>query len=102
MAGKPIEITLSIARHGGFDAAIKCNVIGLPDSVSVSQSAPQGDSAQTVKLRLSTTGGAFSGAIRISAEAAGTSQLVRLVTAAMSGQNARTNDLWLTVVPASP
>jgi hypothetical protein len=102
LAGKPTEITLSIARRGGFDAAIAFNVTGLPDSVSVSQSAPQGDSAQTVKVTLSTTGGAFSGAIRIVAVAAGASKLTRTATAAIGGQNARTSDLWLTVVPASP
>ena len=103
-AGKPTEITLSIARRGGFDEAIAFSVAGLPDfaTAAAPQSTAQGDSAKTVKVTLSTAGGAFSGAIHVECHSAGASKMVRTAAAAIGGHNARTSNLWLTVVPASP
>ncbi len=96
--GKPLEITLSIARQNGFDEPIDFSVAGLPQNVTcpVVQSPPQGDAAKTVKLALNATDGAFSGPIRIAGEARGESKLVRPATAAIAGHAARI-DPWLTV-----
>jgi hypothetical protein len=101
-AGKPTEVTLSITRRGGFGEAIAFTAAGLPAFVAAAaaESAPVGDSSKTVKLALTSSGGSFSGPIRIVGRAA--SKLERSAMITVGGQGARIADLWLTVVPVSP
>jgi hypothetical protein len=100
VAEKPAtEITLSIDRQHGFAEPIEIKAIGLPDFVQAPPvvSTPADESAKSVKLKLSTTGGAYSGAFRIEAQATGASKLARTATAAIPNHTARLSDLWLTV-----
>lgn len=99
---KPAEITLSIDRQHGFAEEIAFSVIGLPESVTAApvKSEASGDSAKTVKLSLTSSRGAFSGPIRIQAQATGATKLERTATAAIPDHTARIADLWLTVAEA--
>jgi hypothetical protein len=103
LAGKPSDVTLSIARQGGFAEEITFGVTGLPEFVTAAPavSAAQGDSAKTVKLTLNAGEGKFSGPIRIVAQATGASQRRHVAGAAIPDNTARTNDLWLTVPGAA-
>ncbi|HEX3727031.1 MAG TPA: PPC domain-containing protein [Pirellulales bacterium] len=97
--GKPLEITLTITRENGFDEAIAFTVAGLGTMMSCApvQSTPQGDAAKPVKLILNATDGTFSGPIQILGESQGVSKLSRKASVAITGHNAKTTDLWLTV-----
>jgi hypothetical protein len=101
-ADKPAEITLSIDRQHGFNEEIGFAVGGLPDFVTAAPvaSAAEGDTAKTVKLALASTGGEFSGPIRIVATARGASKLERTATTAIPNHTARIADLWLTATGA--
>ncbi|GAF96827.1 unnamed protein product, partial [marine sediment metagenome] len=99
---KPVEITLSIGRQHGFGEEIAFSVNGLPEFVTAAPatSAAKGESAATVKLSLKSSGGSFSGPIRIQGQATGPSKLSRTATAAIPNHTARLADLWLTAIAA--
>lgn len=99
---KPTEITLAIDRRHGFAEVLDLEVTGLPDFVKAApaQSLAEGDTAKTVKLSLTSTGGEFSGPIRIQAKSA--SGTVRPAVAAIPAQTAQLADLWLTAAAAKP
>jgi hypothetical protein len=99
---KPAEITLAIDRQNGFGEEIGFAVSGLPEFVSAAAatSGATGEGAKTVKLALTSTGGEFSGPIRINATATGASKLARTATAATGVPPARIADLWLTATGA--
>ena len=101
-ADKPAEITLTVDRQHGFAEEIAFRVEGLPQFVSAAPviSAGSGDSAKTVKLTLTSTGGAFSGPIRIVGESTGPLKLSRTATAAVANHTHRCEHLWLTVLVA--
>jgi hypothetical protein len=100
VAGKPTEITVTIERRAGFSEEIALAVTGLPAFVTAApaKSAPEGDSAKTVKITLTADQGPFSGPIRIVGTATGASQLSSTATAAIPNYEARTSDVWLTVL----
>lgn len=102
VADKPAEITLSIDRRNGFGEEIGLTVTGLPESVTFAPavSAASGESAKTVKLSLASSGGPFSGPIRIQAESTGAGKLARTAEAAIPDHTARIADLWLSVTAA--
>lgn len=102
--GKPVEITLAVARQNGFDEEIAFSASGLPGFVTAEAavSAAQGDSAKSVKLKLTAAAGTFSGPIRIAAQAAGTSKRLHSASAALPVGGRRTADLWLSVVAEKP
>lgn len=101
--GKPTEITVSVARLQGFAEDIDLTISGLPEMVTAApaRSAGSGDSSKSVKLLLNATGGAFSGPVRITAQAAGASKLARVATWPVPGLNHALRDFWLTVVTPS-
>jgi hypothetical protein len=101
---KSAEITLTIDRRHGFAEEIEFAVSGLPTFVTATaaKSAPEGESAKSVKISLASTGGSFSGPIRIHGKATGASGLSRTATAAIPGQTTSLADLWLTVVAPKP
>ena len=103
-AGKPVEITLAVARQNGFEEEIGFSVSGLPAFVTAESAAStaQGDSAKSVKLKLNASAGAYSGPIRIAAQAAGTSKLLHSAAAQLPVGGRRTTDLWLSVVAEKP
>lgn len=102
--GKPVEITLAVARQSGFDEEIGFSVSGLPGFVIAESvpSAAQGDSAKSVKLKLNATAGAFSGPIRIAGQSIGTSKRLHSAGAPLPVVGKRTADLWLSVVAEKP
>ncbi len=99
-AGKSVEITVAVERRNGFADAIELSVTGLPEFVKAAPatSAPEGDSAKSVKLVLTADQGPFSGPIRIVGTSAGESPLVHNATAAIPNHEMRTPDVWLTVI----
>ena len=99
---KPGEITLSVERQNGFAEEIAFTVTGLPEFVTAAPatSAAEGDSAKAVKLSLASSGGPFSGPIRIQGQATGASKLSRTATTAIPNHTARAADLWLTATAA--
>jgi len=103
-SGKPTEITLTIARQAGFAEEIRFRITGLPDYVSVQApvSAAEGESSKTVKLVLNSTGGPFTGPLRIVAESTGPGKLQHGVAATLGTPPTRLEELWLTVLPAAP
>ncbi len=100
VAGKPAEIAVAVERRNGFAEPIALSVTGLPQFVTLAPatSSPEGDSAKSVKLVLTTDQGPFSGPIRIVGTAAGDSQQVRTSTTAIPNHESRISDLWLTVI----
>ena len=102
-AGKSTEVTLAVERRNGFAEEITFRPTGLPDGVTAEPvtSAGSGDSAKSVKLVLASSGGPFSGPIRIRGESSGEDKRAHEVEAAIPGHQARTRDLWLTVVGAA-
>ncbi len=100
-ADKPVEITMAIDRRHGFAEEIQITATGLPEFVAAEPavSAASGDSAKSVKLKLTSSGGAFSGPVRFEARATGESKLERTATAAIPNLTERTPDVWLTVAP---
>lgn len=101
-ADKPAEISLAIDRRHGFAAEIAFQVEGLPEFVSAASavSAGSGDTAKSVKLTLTSTGGSFSGPVRIVGQSQGALALTRAATAVIPNHTVRCQQLWLTVVPA--
>jgi hypothetical protein len=101
-ADKPAEIALSIDRQQGFSEEIAFRVEGLPEFVSAAPvlSPASGDAAKSVKLTLTSKGGAFSGPIRIVGRSSGALALSRAAAAVVPNQTARCEQLWLTVVAA--
>lgn len=101
--GKPTEITLSVARQQGFAEDIDLTIGGLPETVSAApaRSAGSGESSKSVKLVLNSTGAAYSGPVRITAQSAGASKLARPATWPVPGLNHSLRDFWLTVVAPS-
>ena len=102
--GKPLEITLAIARQHGFAEEIAFRVTGLPPGVTAASatSPPTGDAAKSVKLKLEASEAPFSGPIHIECLSTGATKRAHSATAAVSERRARTSDIWLTVVPARP
>lgn len=97
---KPAEVALGIDRQHGFAEEIEFVVTGLPEFVTAAavKSAAEGETAKAVKLALTSSGGSFSGPIRIEAKASG--GLARTATAAIPNHTPRIADLWLTATPA--
>lgn len=101
--GKPTEVTLAVARQQGFAEDIDFSISGLPAHVTAApaRSASSGDSSKSVKLVLHATAGAFSGPVRITAQAAGASKLARTATWPAPGLADPLRDFWLTVAATS-
>jgi len=97
--GKPLEVPVTIDRRENFAGEIDIQVLGLPDGVTVSpaKSVPQGDTAKTVKLVLTATGGPSSRTIRIAGKSTEGVERLRLAES-MVPADAHISDLWLTVV----
>jgi hypothetical protein len=97
--GKPAELPIKVQRRGGSVGPITIQAIDLPGGVTAAPvvSEPTGPTAAAVTLKLSTTGPAFSGPIRIAGKASQSRAIERFVrTSPRLG--AVFEYVWLTVV----
>ena len=97
--GKLTELPIKIQRRGGSVGPITIQAVGLPPGVAATPvaSEPTGPTAASVTLKLSTTGPAFSGPIRIVGNASQPKAIERFArTAPRLG--AVFESIWLTVV----
>ncbi|MCH2373400.1 MAG: PPC domain-containing protein [Planctomycetes bacterium] len=94
-----LEIPVSVIRQNGFSREIDVALVGLPASVSVTpaRSSPRGDTAGSVKLKLSASQGPFSGVIRIVGQEVGSRTELKTATFGTGGMNAPSDAIWLTV-----
>lgn len=94
--GKPAELSVKVRRFGKAVGAIAIEATGLPPGVTAAPvtSAPSGPTAAAVTLKLTATGPAFSGPIRVTGRAKGLQR--RAHTAPRLG--AAFDAIWLTVV----
>lgn len=98
-AGKSSELSITVNRRNGFAEPIEIRVEGLPDTVTLSEnvSAAKGDTAKTVKLKLTATAdaAAFSGPIHVVGASDKTTRRARF-TVAETGRSHHA--AWLTVL----
>jgi len=96
--GKPLDIPVTIDRRNGFKEEIELVAEGLPKGVAGAV-VPMGSiaTAKTVTLRLTASFAADSAPIRIQGKAKGKRDGTRLARTAITGFNAATPHLWLTV-----
>ena len=97
--GGEIEVPVAIERQGGFAEDVTVSVRGLPEGVSAEAvvSAPKGDSAKEVKLKLKSNGAAaFNGPIEIIGTGADEQEAVATTPTPSAG--ATTTNVWLAVV----
>ena len=101
---EPIEVPVTINRTNGFSEQLTISFERLPDGVTTEPviSEKDGDSAKAVTLKLHRkhNAPAFSGAVQILCRAADTGDR-RFAAAAIQNSQARTSDIWLTVIPKS-
>jgi len=98
--GQTLDLEVTVARARNFAEPIVITAIDLPPGVSAAPatSAPEGDTAKKVVVKLQATDTPFSGPIKI--EGRGESSHVHTATAALKVPRSRTDRLWLTVGPA--
>jgi hypothetical protein len=97
--GKPLEIPVTIDRRNGFAEDLQVVVVGLPESVTCQEAVVKGKD-KTATLTLSAKSSPFSGSIQIVGNSSGGGALSHKATADLTGLNAKTADLWLTVQAA--
>lgn len=100
---KPVEVPITIVRSNGFAEKITFTAKDLPAGVSVEsvESAKDGDTAKSVKLKLTRTAeaAAFSGEIRIVAQPETVPE--QAVTFSITNSPQKLDSVWLTVVAAA-
>ena len=102
-ADKPLEIPVAVTRSNGFSEPIEFGLSGLPDGVTAEPvvSAPKGETAKSVTLKLTRTENAatFSGVIHVQGTVAESGRMEK-AAAAIPNAKATTSDVWLTVAAA--
>ncbi|MEZ6113565.1 MAG: PPC domain-containing protein [Pirellulaceae bacterium] len=98
-AGEPLEIAVTIDRRDGFSEPIEVSVDGLPDGVSAetATSESKGDSAKSVKLKLTSDKAGATGPIRIVGRTGGDTPQQRVAEFDTTDPRWRLSDAWLTV-----
>jgi hypothetical protein len=98
-AGQTLEIPITVERTHGFAQEIEVRAEGLPEGVQCEPavSAATGDSAKSVKLKLSSSGPAASGRFFIRGQSRGTPGLQRPARFALGGTWPDQPQGWLTV-----
>ncbi|RUL89329.1 PPC domain-containing protein [Tautonia sociabilis] len=100
--GSPLEIAVSIDRQDGFDRTVTFAAEGLPDGVRLESatSEPEGDSSKKVTLRLLAVDvSPWSGSVHLLALDPDGQPLQPVEASRLDGS--LTEDLWLTVLPAT-
>jgi len=98
---KPLEIPVAVDRQEGFDGAISVEIAGLPEGVRAEtvESAPKGDTAKKVTLKVEATGeAAFNGPIRVIGTSGDEPAVTATADAPVAGLTI--DEIWLTVVAA--
>lgn len=98
-SGKTVEIPVTVDRRAGFAEEIELSVRGLPEGVKVeaNTSAAKGDTAKTVKLKLSGATKPFSGPVEIVGRSSGDKKLERGASLMLANRIAAWSQVWLTV-----
>ncbi len=99
--GQSLDIEVAVVRTRGFAEPIEVTMVDLPPGVSVEPvvSAPEGDTAKKVTLKLTASDELSSGPVRIEGRSQGDSKLVQQATVALKIPRIRSDLLWLTVRP---
>lgn len=96
--GTPLEVTVTIGRLQGFSTAVEIVADGLPPGFSAEAvtSEPKGDSAKTVKLKLTAESGAAPGSFRIIAREKDKPEplAVAIWTQTLGGVSVNHTELW--------
>jgi hypothetical protein len=92
--GKALEIPVTVSRKGGYAETIEIVAVDLPEGVTVEavKSEPKGDSAKSVKLKLSTDKPFEATRFRIIGKAANDEMAARFDFA---GSPRRAQNFWL-------
>ncbi len=96
--GQKLEVPVSIERLHGFAEPINLTITGLPDGtgVAAATSAPEGDTAKSVKLSISAGTVPFSGPIRVIGTSSGATPTTRTAQFATTNSQ-KLADAWLTI-----
>ncbi|OAI52555.1 hypothetical protein AYO47_06080 [Planctomyces sp. SCGC AG-212-M04] len=96
---KPGEVTVNVERRGSGIGTITIEAVDLPEGVTAAAvvSEPKGDSAKKVKLSITTSGGAFSGVIRVKGTAKEPSEINRFARTPVQ-LGGCFDRMWLTVI----
>jgi len=96
---QPLEIPVAVDRRNGFSDDIEITPLGLPEGIRVTpaKSESQGDSAKSVKLKLESDAGPYSGPFQISGRSTGAAPLERVAAFETSGTSHQHTHAWLTV-----
>lgn len=102
-AGKTLDVDVNIARLRAFAEPIEVTAVELPPGLSVEPvvSAAEGDTAKKVVLKFTATADLFNGPVKIEGRSQGDTQRIHPATAALKVPRTRTEQIWLTVRPAS-
>lgn len=95
---KPVEIPITVARVHGFNQVIDVQAIDLPTGVQceVVKSEAKGDSSKKVTLKLTSTGGSFSGPIRIRGQVAEGQLTDQYASYSVAAPQRSFGHIWLT------
>ncbi|MCU0874767.1 MAG: hypothetical protein MUE50_20755 [Pirellulaceae bacterium] len=98
-AGQTVEIPVAVERTNGFGQEIEVRADGLPEGVKCEPavSRPEGDSAKSVKLKLTSSGPAGSGVFSIRGLSQGNPSTQRTARFAIGGTWPDQPQGWLTV-----
>jgi hypothetical protein len=98
--GKPLEIPVRIDRRNSFDREVEITVDGLPEGVTAAlvTSTPTGSAAKSVVVRVSAQTGPVSVPLRLLGKVKSGPERTRRASAAITGLNASTTRLWLTIL----
>jgi hypothetical protein len=96
--GKPTDVTVTVARSGGFDREIELSAVGLPAGVTATGKPGSG---KTLTLRLTADRPGGAGTFRIIGKAKGAAAPGQVARAAVGDLGVTTPDIWVTAA-ASP
>ena len=96
---KPLEIPVTVARTNGFAEKIEIHVSGLPEGITAEPviSEPKGESAKTVKLKITAKGDMpFHGPVWIAGKAG---EVEKTAATPASGASHKARHAWITYQP---
>jgi hypothetical protein len=99
--GKALDVPVPVERRNGFDGEIEIVAEGLPEGVTAAP-VKAAVGAKMVTLRLTTGSAPLATSFRIRGRAVGEDSLSRLAYASLTGLNASTVHMWLSVPQPTP
>jgi hypothetical protein len=97
--GKPADVTVTVARSGGFDKEIELSAVGLPAGVTASGKPGSG---KTLTLRLTAEKSGAAGPVRIVGRPKGAAGPCRVARATIGDFGVTTPDIWVTAAGGTP